>query len=449
MDVPFINRLPPELLVVITTFINQSTTFRLATVCRHWHDVLTGAATLWTSIDCRSESRTSILLQRSKFIPIDVTVDHAHYVPEAVSLVANHTHRMRSIDVTLLFRLPKVFRSLLYGSAPVLKAIRMQGYAGFTRFRFPLYNSFFQGRPPALRTLCLKGYPFDLSQSPPMMTNGLTTLVLNNGQTHQLRDLLEYLGHCKNLEHLEIDLPRLQGTVLTSRIASLPKLRELRLVGLPSTIHRHLSFPPSADLAIHSLVRVYAEGCPPTDVWTEDGLPHILESRTIKDIKMTFTGPDCVVGLEGSHLDLTVLVVPYLPHPSSFHSDFLGSFEFLPTETTEFFGLVLLQPYPFDGTLRYSCTRLLTQMSALKQITLCISTAPFFIRALEPVDGDLLCPKLRELILIRRENDEVDLRNSLLALSNQRKDHGCPLICSIGLHNPSVCWNIAHPERVV
>ena len=65
MDIPFINRLPPELLVAITTFItDQNTIFQLATVCRHWHDTLTGTATLWTSIDCRSRSRTSILLQR-------------------------------------------------------------------------------------------------------------------------------------------------------------------------------------------------------------------------------------------------------------------------------------------------------------------------------------------------------------------------------------------------
>ena len=123
MDVPFITRLPPELLVEITTFItDQSTIFRLATVCRHWHDVLTGTATLWTSIDCRSESRTSILLQRSQSSPIDIAVDRTHYVPEGIPLVASHIHRIRSIDVSSLSprELEKNY-SLLNGSAPYSK----------------------------------------------------------------------------------------------------------------------------------------------------------------------------------------------------------------------------------------------------------------------------------------------------------------------------------------
>ena len=188
MDVPFINRLPFELLVAITALTpDQSTIFRLATVCRHWHDALTGAATLWTSIDCRSESRTSILLQRSKSSPIDVTVDRSHYVLEAVSLVASQTHRMGSIDVTLSYRELEDFYSLLNGPAPILEAMWMQGesYPCSTR-SLPLYSSSFQGQFPALRTLCLEDYPFDLAQFVPMMTNGLTKLVLCSQQFHHL-----------------------------------------------------------------------------------------------------------------------------------------------------------------------------------------------------------------------------------------------------------------------
>ena len=114
----------------------------------------------------------------------------------------------------------------------------------------------------------------------------------------------------------------------------------------------------------------------------------------------------------------------------SFPSQFLP-FRLLglpPIKTTEFFSFAQPPRHPSTGTLRQQpCTRLLTQMTGLEQITLNIAGAPSFIHTLEPVDGDLLCPKLRDLILIQA-NHGVDIRNSLTALSNQRMNHGCPLV---------------------
>jgi hypothetical protein len=133
-----------------------------------------------SEVAVRSESRTAILLQRSKSNPIDVTVDH--FVPGAVSLVANHTHRMRSIEVNLPSGLPEEVRSLLSVLAPILETMRMRGWGvdswGPARL-FPPYGSFFRGQFPTLRTLHLEGHPFDLARSTPMMTNSLTTLVLS------------------------------------------------------------------------------------------------------------------------------------------------------------------------------------------------------------------------------------------------------------------------------
>jgi hypothetical protein len=220
MDAPFVNCLPPELLIAIATFIpDQSAIFRLATVCGCWYNVLTGTPAVWTSIDCRRGSRTAILLQRSKFYPIDVTIDHP-FSPQAVSLVTRHAYRMRSINMNLPSDRFGEIRSLLHTSAPILETMSL-GHIPTS----PPYSSFFRGRFPALRTLRLEGYPFDLARSTPRMTNGLTTLVFNNTQHHHLRDLLEYLEHCKNLVFLRIDLPNLQGTLPTSRVVSLPNLR--------------------------------------------------------------------------------------------------------------------------------------------------------------------------------------------------------------------------------
>ena len=449
MDVPFINCLPPELLVAITTFItDQNTIFQLATVCRHWHDTLTGAATLWTSIDCRSRSRTSILLQRSKSSPIDVTVDRAHYVPEVVPIIASHTHRMRSIHITLSSRELEDFRSLLDGPAPILNEMWMQGRGHHPTRSLPLCSSSFQVQFPALSVLGLSGYPFDLTQSAPMMTNGLTELILHNEHSHRLRDLLDYLEHCKNLKYLDIYLPDLRGDVPAPRTVSLPRLRNLRLLSFPPTAFHHLSFPPSTHLAIQSRRGTYAEGYQSVDIGAQDGLLHIFESRPIKRIEMRVIGSKCVVRLSGSHLALTVtaLIILSYPHPSSpllssFRSDFLDTLQPLPLKTTTFFGFAHPSSHSPAGTLRQqSCTQLLTQMPALERIALDVSVAPLFIHALEPVDGGLLCPKLWHLIIILGENREgVD---NLPDFLDRRGERGSPLMYTVESYSSSDWWKI-------
>ena len=437
MDIPFINRLPPELLVTITTFItDQNTIFQLATVCRHWHDTLTGTATLWTSIDCRSRSRTSILLQRSKSSPIDVTVDRAHYVPEVVPIIASHTHRMRSIHITLSSREFKDLQSLLDGPAPILNEMWIDRWGHHPARSLPLCISSFQGQFPALRILGLSGHPFDFARSASMVTNGLTKLLLQNDQSHRLRDLLYYLKHCKNLEYLDIGLPNLQGTVPTSHIVSLPKLRELRLDRFLPAFFHHLSFPPSTDLAIQSMA-----------LGAQDGTPYISESRTIKSIKMKVMDFSCVVRLSGAHLAITEEVCISVFRSSSSrdsYSDRLDSLQSFPIGTTTFFGFAQLSQPSFVGTPRQqSCTQLLKKMPVLEQIALDISVAPLFIHALEPVNGNLLCPKLRHLTLIQGDDhDEVDLRAGLLYFSNRRKEHGSPLMHTIESYNSSDWWKI-------
>ena len=454
MDAPFANRLPPELLLTIATFTDQNTIFRLATVCKYWHDVLTGTATLWTSIDCRNESRTSILLLRSKSSPIDVIIDR--FVPEAISLVANHTHRMRSIDVDLYPHQFRGIRPLLNELAPILETMRMmrrQNTSLSTRRRgaFPPYTSFFRGEFPALRTLYLEGYPLDLTQSSPMMTNGLTTLVLNSRQSYNRRDLFEYLEHCENLAHLRIDLPYLQGIIPASHTVSLPYLRELRLARSSLAILHHLSFPPSADLTIDLCVEGHTGEDPLAVVWARDGLPQILEPRAIKDIGIVFLRSNCVVALSGPHLIFMENVNSNSSLPMSFHSDWLDSVQSLPITTTEVFRLVQPPRCPFIGTLQpQSCARLLLHMPALKHIILDISVVLFFVRALEPVYGQVPCPRLQSLVVIRQEGREIYLRDRLFALSARRRDHGCPLVCSMGSPGPSN-WlqDVVRLERIV
>ena len=445
---PFINRLPLELLLAIAIFTDQRTILRLIAVCRYWRHVLTGTATLWTSIDCRSVSRTSILLKRSKSSPINVTIDR--FVPEAISLVASHTHRMRSIDVNLPLDQFGGVRDLLNTLAPILEKMRLRPRDDSTHGFPPPHTSFFRGQFPALRALHLEGYPTFPIRPAPMMTKSLTTLVLDNRQSHKRCDLLGYLEHCENLVHLKIDLPNLRGTAPASRIISLPNLRELRSVLSSLATLQHLSFPPSADLIIEPRVREHIEGSPLVAAWVRDGLAKILELRTIKDIRMMFDTLNCVVALSGPHLVFMEQVKTDTIHYDTFHSDYLDSLQSLPIATTEV--LRFLQPpqHPFTRTLQpQSCTRLLLQMPELKRIILDTSVTQSFVRALEPVNGQVPCPNLQVLTVIWGGSHDTCLRKGLFALSKQRKDHGCPLVCNMGFGFKNWWQEAIRLERVV
>jgi hypothetical protein len=444
MDAPSIDHLPPELLITIATFItDQSAIFRLAAVCRCWYDVLTGTSTLWTSIDCRRGYRTAILLHRSKPSLINVTVDRS-FSPQAVFLVINHTYRMRSINVDLPSGQLREVRSLLDGWAPLLETMSLGPAPSF-----PPYSSLFQGNFPALRTLRLVGYPSDLARPTPTITNGLTTLVLGNTQYHHLHDLLKYLGHCKGLVHLRIDLPNLQETVSTPRVVTFPNLKELQIVYPPLTLH-HLSFPPSVDLYIEPRTRAYTGGYYLAGLWSEDKPPKVLESYVIKSVAIMFIGFDCLVRLSGPRLFLAEGMMAPTKHRTRFPSCCLDFLRSLPITTAECLRFVQLPEPPFRGTFRpESCTRLLQQMPALRQIDLDVSIAPFFIHALEPVDGRVPCPKLQVLTIIRRGDLRRDLRNSLFTLSNQRQGHGCPLVYATRLPNLSDWRDTVYMKRTV
>lgn len=152
-----------------------------------------------------------------------------------------------------------------------------------------------------------------------------------------------------------------------------------------------------------------------------------------------FCGSHCIAVLSGPYLGFVDQAKSDRSSHSYFHSDCLDSFQSLPITTAE--SLRFAQPplFPFTGAFRpQSCTRLLQQMVSLQEIILDSSTAPRFVRAPKPVDGDIPCPKLQVLIVIQREHYEADLLNSLVALSNQRRDHGCRLACLVG--SPGL-WN--------
>ena len=127
---------------------------------------------------------------------------------------------MRSINISLPSNQFGNVRRLLDVSAPVLEQIRLRLQDISLYEFFPPHSLFFRSQFSALGAVYLEDYPIDFDRYVPVMTNGLTTLVLYNREHRDRCHLLEYLEHCKDLIHLKINLPNLRGTVPASRIVS-------------------------------------------------------------------------------------------------------------------------------------------------------------------------------------------------------------------------------------
>ena len=436
METPLINRLPLELLVAIArSFVaDPSAIFRLAMVCRCWCDVLMEAAILWTTIDCRSRSRTSILLQRSKSSPIDVTLDHTRFVAEAVSLIAENVHRIRSMNVFLLPYQLGMVHTLFNRPAPILQTIRLHIWDGsFTGFPF---SPFSQDQVPALKALFLEGCQYDLSRPVQMVNKDLTTLVISTQRFYSLHDLLQYPEHFKNLEYLKICLGGVTGTVPASRVVPLPNLRALCLSISPLSILRHLSFPPSADLSIQTPSKI-TRGQSLSNAWVEPDLLSVFESRPIHTISVSFSKSKCAVGLSGPRLSMGLHANAATLHSNSLYFYFLDSLQSLPVAPAEV--LSFFQPPRLKLPMKklvQSFSRLLLQVPGIRRLTLDSPAALWIVQALEHVGRGTPCPKLGVLVVILREHCKTDLRDSLIALSENRSDPGCPLECYMGSYSP-------------
>ncbi|KAF9645561.1 hypothetical protein BDM02DRAFT_3079455, partial [Thelephora ganbajun] len=69
-----INRLPPDILILIPNFWDKRSRGRfviaLTHVCRAWREIFTSRSSLWTDFHCMDAEKTRVYLERSKSSPI-------------------------------------------------------------------------------------------------------------------------------------------------------------------------------------------------------------------------------------------------------------------------------------------------------------------------------------------------------------------------------------------
>lgn len=205
----------------------------VTSVCKHWRDVALNCPQMWSEIDFNLPGLARIMVDRSKQIPVAVTIPHrlsATSEPYA-SQILSQPHRLRSLTTSEDESKPSRIQEMT-SPAPVLRNLNMTilGQCGVS-----LPDNFLGGVTPELRDVSLTGWK--LPWTSPLLT-GLTTLVLSPGMgikgIQPPLNPVDFVGAFERMPHLRslvihIELPFIDDT--TSRIARLPQLAEFSFIG--------------------------------------------------------------------------------------------------------------------------------------------------------------------------------------------------------------------------
>ncbi|KAF5346640.1 hypothetical protein D9758_013208 [Tetrapyrgos nigripes] len=299
-----VNRLPPEILSIIFEHAQLSLSpflpnihmysqegsewHSLLHVCRHWRGVIAQTSFLWSTVD--SSTLTAPYLRRSGGSPLTIFLrSPAGLTKEHLDILLPHVSRIKELH----FSCPSwdennsIFDNpTLLTPAPLLQSLSViNPYNAFVRDFWSLLTSvratmpqLFSGETPKLKHLFLEHFTSWPSNS---FTN-LTHVCLFNQDRDTLPTtsaFLDFLEGSPKLEELsliragpllpdEFDHPLSVDPVLlgqpssqdentisdrSSRIISLPSLRELNLGFFPETSYiarllSHLSIPPETDM---------------------------------------------------------------------------------------------------------------------------------------------------------------------------------------------------------
>lgn len=227
----------------------------LTHVCRRWRRVALDMASLWTVIDEFSSASSSVLLARSRQMPVQVYIKNMLSRSTGNALVA-HGHRIRDLYLSI----PKEHRSAIPSSVPEFPfdAMNLERLSITTDARpfdesRPIVNldlspALFGQPTPRLRMLVLR----NMCWLPDISYGNLTHLHITQGTPVSLVTVLTFLGRCTALEELilvdiyiassaavpldhAVTLPRLRTLVLGINQSHLSMRRLIQYLILPPT----------------------------------------------------------------------------------------------------------------------------------------------------------------------------------------------------------------------
>ena len=394
-----INRVPPEILSLISDYCSGDELVALTHVCRSWREIFISRPSSWGFLDCLNLDRTRTYLERSKtsLLEIRVETDRIHH---DVFLVAiSHTRRLKALTLSgsshSILVLTRHIASLV-SPAPLLEKLEICVRAHPSA---AIQNTLFEGDLRSLRELRLVGVITDM---PWRNLSNLQTfhLRLMSARVTSVTRLLDFFEHAPLLREIKL-MDCLPGSsdAPAVRVVSLPRLRLLGIAfeSAHSVLLNHLRIPTGASVTLEVFFEGYESpllNCLPRSLDNLDNISHITS------VHLNF-GSGINLRLEGPSGDLCITDSwDHAESTTPIHSILL-SLNSLPISTTKRFTIA-----HWDASVRlyhewFAACQTLRLMNDIRTLTLTdCSNLSLFI-ALNPYQAtnSVLCPELEELVL--------------------------------------------------
>lgn len=252
------NRLPPEVLALIPTFLphkrGRRSLIRWSQVCRYWRNTFTNTPTLWTHFGCKDLARTYAFIERSKSMPIHVRLS-PEFCSQSFTALIPHVKRFESLKIEILAsELRSKSFPRLRKPAPLLEhlVVAAEDTPHTDDDREAPLPLLFKGDLPRLTRLSLEY----VSPHPTWFNiSNLTTFLLVHTGSHGGSSslLLRFFERNPGLEDLSITYHGpFVDDALPHDIVTLPRLRKLRLGDCPSKpgILHHLVLPTGVEVSL-------------------------------------------------------------------------------------------------------------------------------------------------------------------------------------------------------
>jgi hypothetical protein len=397
-----VNRVPPEILALVPDFWSKDYDDRdrdviaLTHVCQAWREVFISRASLWTNLDYEDEDKTRAYFERSKSLPINLSLGVGSLPSSSRPLFKTIPHaigRLRSLSIAVngaLEHLLKTTDHLSCTAAPLLEELSICS----DRDRGPGNNPvltpvLFNGDLSSLRKLRLKSVRTDLPWRNMVNLTSFMLAYMSWGQisVEQLLDFFESAPHLRKVNLLNTPVSGPQN----GRLVSLPCLEKMEFTGrgLVSPLLDHLLIPVGADLKIEVDLHTFP---------TKDHrfLDNLRNSSNFTDIylhlggwykRMQFSGPNGRVEIisESRGVDETCLALESLDQ----------------FDTSKVERLTIDRG---DSPSSDPLYRALLPLKHLRTLTLDYCASPYlFVDALHPdenLSGVVACPQLEELVIV-------------------------------------------------
>jgi len=417
-----INKLPPELLAAITTFVDDpfrrtadcaNLQFFCATVCRYWRNSLLAFPRIWSSVDTTNSRHMNLYLARSKEVPLHVNYGWMTRPGVFEKNIIPERHRLLSLSIPLDGAPHQYVAQSFLEPAESLRMLDMW----MAHQQFPISATLMatiSRFAPNITVLQLHDITTDLSsfKFPTLtkLTFHVTTPTIWNPNA---AGLVRFLKHSPFLEELDLRLPECfkadasAGTVALAHLKSaafnghsIPKNKSIGVSVLP-----HLVLPnQSITLDVQTRTRAFSSDTSPFISVIQLGdavLPRqSITAATIhiKDDPSGFFGHISICGEHNNWIGLNhVRVLNLGTGPLSRLRNWLNPLNLAPLHGIQTLTLGLFEFTSVEDQCVGVLWSFLRELNQVRVLNIYKMNVSLVARLLQPSDRILLFPLLEEL----------------------------------------------------